>query len=172
MSIDGDDSRRLEVHSFDKDALFTLWFHSINLCFSRVGICKNNQGIAGKKKVKNTDTSRADIEKNISRANVEEEQSIGRIKNPGISRANKLDTGGVNKLGISRANKLGIGGINKSGKGGVDKPGRSKIDKPNIDGVNKPGTSRANKQDIGRANKSGIGKPDKSDISRAKKVEG
>lgn len=125
-----------------------------------------------KKKAKNIDISRADIEKNIGRANIKKKQNIGRVENLSISKINKLNTGGVNKPNISKTNKLSIGGVNKPSKGGVDKPGRSKVDKPSIDGVNKPGASRENKQNIGRANKSSTGKANKLGISRAKKVEG
>ena len=51
--IDG--SREKRAISSNKDALLSLWFHSINLCHLGIGVCKNDQGMASKDKADGAD---------------------------------------------------------------------------------------------------------------------
>lgn len=60
MSMDGSGSREVGVNSFHKDALFTLWFHLINLCLLGAGVYGDDQGIANKEEAENTGIGRAD----------------------------------------------------------------------------------------------------------------
>lgn len=173
MSMDDSSSREVEVNFFDKDALFTLWFYLINFCLPKAGIYRNNQGIANKKKTKNTGIGKAD-KLGISRADIEKNLSRGRAnvkKSPGISKIDKSSISKADKPGISRVRKPGISGIDKSctnktnkpGISKVDKPGIGKVDKSGIGGANKPGISGVDKLGIVRANKVGIDRVKKSD---------
>lgn len=60
MSIDVSNSKEVEANFFDENALFTLWFYSINFCFSRAGICRDNQSTVYKEKAENANTGRID----------------------------------------------------------------------------------------------------------------
>lgn len=42
MSIDGNNNKEVEANFSNEDVFFTLWFHLINPCFTRVGVCKND----------------------------------------------------------------------------------------------------------------------------------
>lgn len=77
--IDDSSNRKMGANFLDKDTLFTLWFNSINVCFPKVGVYRDNQGKANKKKMKNINTSRNGIEEKL-----------------GTSGTSKPDKGGVN----------------------------------------------------------------------------
>ena len=65
-----DESRRRKTIFFDKNALFSLWFHLINLRHLRISICKDNQS--------KTNLEKADGVEEIDRAD-------------GVNKANKID---------------------------------------------------------------------------------
>lgn len=56
--MDGSSSKKVGVNFSNKDALFNLWFHLINLYSPRTGVCRNNQSTANKKESKNTSIDR------------------------------------------------------------------------------------------------------------------
>lgn len=60
MLIDGSGSRGVGANIFDEDTFFTLWLHLINLQLPGAGICGDDQGIADKKKAKNTGKGEAE----------------------------------------------------------------------------------------------------------------
>lgn len=124
MSIDGSGSREMRANSSDEDALFTLWFHLINLCLPGAGVCGDNQGIADKEKTENTGIGGAD-KPSTGGADVEKDSSIGRAdakKGLGTGEADKLSKGGTNV-----EEDLGTGGADAKegpGTGGADKAER------------------------------------------------
>lgn len=58
--IENRSRKGVRANSYDKNAFFTLWFHSVHFCFSGVGIYKNNPGKTNSKETENTSTNAAD----------------------------------------------------------------------------------------------------------------
>lgn len=141
MLIDGNSSRGVEVNFSNKNTIFTLWFHSINFCFSGIGICKDNQSIANKEK--------------------EEKINIGGIDKLGTGRADIKETEDLDIIwtDIEKVNKLGKDGADieeDPGIGGIDieknpsKSGEDTKKNPGIDRVDKPGIGEANVEEVKR----------------------
>lgn len=114
-------SREGEAKSSDEDAFFSLRFHSINLCRSRVGICRDNHRTVNKEEKDETDvtdTDRAKVdeadgvyasdisgadEKKVERANIPN-TSRADIKEADKADKNRADAEEIEDLGIGRAN--------------------------------------------------------------------
>lgn len=142
--MDSSDSRVMEANSSNKDAFFTLWFYSINLCFLGFGICKDDQGIANKEEVEKTSTGRATIS-STGRVNVEKVEDLG-ISWIDIE---KVAESGINKVDIEE--NLGTGGANKNKDLGIDG-----VDVKKDLGIGKADVEK--NLDISRAGKQSIGK--------------
>ena len=170
--MDSNGSRGVEANFSDEDALFTLWFPSINLCLPRAGICGDDQGTADKEEAENTSIGGAN-EPGTSGADVEKDPDTGGAdakEGPGISKADKPGIGGVDVEedpgtgGADAEEDLGKSGADELGIGGADKPGIDEADKPGTGGADKPGT--------GGTDKSGIGGADKLSTSKVNKAGG
>ena len=165
-----DKSRGGGAISFNEDTLFSLKFHLINLRCPSVGVCKDDQGIAGKKKadgadkadgVSKVDGGGADAEKpdgadevdGVGRGGTDAEEPDGADKVDKADRADRANEAdgadGANGIdGADRANKTdgadGVDGADRADGGGADveKPGN-----PGDPGLRDP---RAEKQRLVR----------------------
>lgn len=132
----------------NEDVPFTIQFHLINLFFLKVGIYKDNQGLANKKKVEKLGTGTIDI------ANKPDKPGI----HTGSRNAEKADKSNIDigRTNIEEVDKPGIG-KNRTDVKEVDKPGTGiDIGRTDIEKVDELGIS------INRVN---IEKLDKLSIS-------
>ena len=85
--MNGINSKKIKVNFFDKNILFILQFYLINICFLKIDVYKNDQGIVNKKKAENIGIIRINTEENISRVDIKKE--------PNINKADKLSIDGA-----------------------------------------------------------------------------